>query len=168
MKTLKYAEVIFDVLTNAFIFLAGVLLTLIMLAVCTDVVMRYLFNRPIFWVAELSEYSLLYITFLGTAWLLKQDGHVKIDLFTSRLAPQKRERLAIVSGIIGVFISVVFTYFGFKVTLNHFVRGVYNPTLLEFPKGPLIAVIPIGFFLLLIQFIRMILASWRTLKGGEQ
>ena len=116
MKALKYAELIFDVVIRAFLFVSGVLLTLIMLAVCTDVVMRYLFNRPIFWVAELSEYSLLYITFLGTAWLLKQDGHVKIDLFTSRLAPKKRERLAIVSASIGVFISAVFTYYGFKVT----------------------------------------------------
>ncbi len=168
MKALKYGGGIFEFIVNAFIFLSGVLLTMIMLAVCTDVVMRYLFNRPIFWVAELSEYSLLYITFLGTAWLLKQDGHVKIDLFTSRLAPEKRERLAIASGIIGIFISVVFTYFGFKVTWDHFVRGVYNPTLLEFPKGPLIAVIPTGFFLLLIQYIRMVFASWRTLKGGKQ
>ena len=153
MRQLKYAETIFEFVISAFLFMSGVLLTLIMLAVCTDVVMRYLFNRPIFWVAELSEYSLLYITFLGTAWLLKQGGHVKIDLFTSRLAPKKRERLAIVSGMIGIFISVVFTYYGFKVTWDLFVRGVFNPTLLEFPKGPLIAVIPIGFFLLLIQFV---------------
>jgi TRAP-type C4-dicarboxylate transport system permease small subunit len=168
MRQLKFAETIFEFAISAFLFISGVLLTLIILAVCTDVVMRYLFNRPIFWVAELSEYSLLYITFLGTAWLLKQGGHVKIDLFTSRLAPKKRERLAIVSGIIGIFISVVFTYYGFKVTWDLFERGVFNPTLLEFPKGPLIAVIPIGFFLLLIQFVRMIYASWKTLKGGNQ
>jgi hypothetical protein len=43
-------------------------------------------------------------------------------------------------------------------------RGVYNPTLMEFPKGPLIAIIPTGAFLLFIQFIRRFFGLLKDLR----
>ena len=110
----------------------------------------------------MAEYSLLYITFAGTAWVLKRDSHVKIDILNTLLSPRHVCILNFISNIIGVFVCSVLTYYGTKVTWDHFERGMYNPTLMEFPKGPLLLIIPVGTFLLLIEFIR------RTLKNFEE
>ena len=53
-----------------------VLLFLMMLSVCWEVFSRYYLGRGTAWVIEFSEYSILFMTFLGTAWLLRKDGHV--------------------------------------------------------------------------------------------
>ena len=142
----------------------GVLVTLIMLSVSVDVIMRYFFNSPLFWVGELAEYAMLYITFTGTAWLLKKEGHVTIDILTVVIDSKTRNILGVITNILGVFISVFLTYYGAIVTWDHFLRSVYNPSLLQFPKAPLIAVIPFGSFLLLIQFMRKTLILLQDLK----
>jgi hypothetical protein len=43
---------------------------------------------------------------------------------------------------------------GAGVALDYLQRGQYRPTLLAPPDFPLFAVIPVGFFLLAIQFVR--------------
>ena len=149
---------------GGFASLSGILLVYVMLSVTLDVILRYFFNRPQFWVGELAEYSLLYITFAGTAWVLKRDSHVKIDILNTILSPRHLCILNFISGIIGIFVCSVLTYYGTKVTWDHFERGMYNPTLMEFPKGPLLLIIPVGTFLLLIEFIRRTLKNFGELR----
>lgn len=163
-KVIKYLEAIFDTIMNISAVFCGVLVTLIMLSVSVDVIMRYFFNSPLFWVGELAEYAMLYITFTGTAWLLNKEGHVTIDILTVVIDSKTRNILGVITNIIGVFISVFLSYYGAVVTWDHFLRGVYNPSLLQFPKAPLIAVIPFGSFLLLIQFMRKTLILLQDLK----
>jgi C4-dicarboxylate transporter DctQ subunit len=156
MKIINYLNAIFDGTVNALAIFAGVLLVLIMLAISMDVIMRYFLNQPQYWVGELSEYALLYITFTGAAWVLKNDGHVKIDILTNLLNVRKQRILNFFAGIICIFVCSVITYYGVKVSWDHFERGVYNPTLMSFPKAPLLGIIPLGTFLLLIQLIKII------------
>ena len=154
MKALKYAEAIFDFVIRAFIFLSGVLLTLIMLAVCTDVVMRYVFNRPIFWVAELSEYALLYITFLGTAWLLPRNKHISIHIIMARLTEKGKRVLRICHDILGMLLCLAFCYYCGISTWEHYSRNIIDVQAVDVPKAFVIMVIPAGFFLLCLQFVR--------------
>lgn len=163
MKLVRSLEAIFDAIINALAVFAGVLLILAMLIVCLDVVMRYFLGQPIAWAQEMIEYALLFLTFTGAAWLLKEEGHVKVDILINRISFEKRKILDVIVQILGIFLCTVLTYFGVKLAWDHFARGVYNPTLLEFPKGPLLAIIPIGTFLLLIQFIRKLVTSLKDL-----
>jgi len=159
LKITKYLEGVFVVTIKAMAIFAGVLLFLLMLTVSVDVIMRYLVKRPMFWVGELVEYALLYITFVGTPWVLKEDGHVKVDILIKRMGSQKRKIFNVIASLIGIFVCVILTYYGLRVTWDNFVRGVCNPTLMEFPKAPLLAIIPIGGFLLIIQFMRNLFQS---------
>ena len=45
--------------------ISGIIIVLIMLAICVNVIMRYFLNRPIAGIDEISEYLLLFITFIG-------------------------------------------------------------------------------------------------------
>lgn len=160
----KYLAAIYDAVLNALAFFAALLLVLLMLAVTLDVIMRYFLDLPQFWVGELAEYSLLYITFTGTAWVLRKDGHVKIDILMAHITPRKTKILDAVGSVIGIVVCAVLTYYGVDVAWDHIARGVYNPTLMEFPKGPLIAIIPIGAFLLFIQFVRRLVGLLKELR----
>ena len=163
MKKIKW---VFDGLLNTLAFFGALLIVLIMICVTIDVVMRYFLNSPIFWVAEMAEYALLFITFTGTAWVLKNESHVKIDILTGMLKKEKARVLEILVNIIGIFVCAVLTYFGAVVAWDHFARGVYNPSLLSFPKGPLLAVIPLGTFLLLVQFAIKMITLLRNREAG--
>jgi len=156
--TVKRLEKIFDSMIAIMASLCVIIIIYLMLSVCTDVAMRYFFNRPQAWVMEISEYLLLYITFLGAAWVLKNEGHVIVDIVITRVNPKTRAMMGIISSIIGTLVCLIIFWFGTFETIDHFERGIRNPSIMEFPKGPLLAIIPFGSFFFMIQFAR------RTLK----
>ncbi|BBO85091.1 hypothetical protein DSCO28_56570 [Desulfosarcina ovata subsp. sediminis] len=151
---MKRIGAIFDKVLDGMIFVVGCLLIFIMLAVCADVLFRTFFDTPQIWVTEVIEVMLLYITFLGTAWLQREDGHVYVEILISRLDRATASFLKIISSLIGIFISIVLTVFGTSITLDYCHRGIYTPTAMEIPVCLIILVIPLGSFLLLGQFIR--------------
>jgi C4-dicarboxylate transporter DctQ subunit len=157
----------FDFAIDKMARLGDVILVFLMLSVCADVILRYLFNRPQAWIVEISEYLLLYITFLGAAWVLKNEGHVIVDILVTRLSPKKGAAFGIVSSAIGTFVCLVIFWFGTLETLDLFKRGVPNPSVLEFPKGPLVAVIPFGSFFFMIQFIRRAFGFIRSFRDAR-
>jgi TRAP-type C4-dicarboxylate transport system permease small subunit len=99
-RSLARIGCILDRIIDLCAFAAGLLLSFILISVCLEVVMRYFLNRPLQWVIELTEYALLYITFLGTAWLLKKDGHIAVDVMLFRLGPRAQAFLGVFSSAI--------------------------------------------------------------------
>ena len=168
MTFLEKLEHIFDRCLSLFMAIACVMLSLVTLSVCLDVVLRYFFDRPQVWVIELSEYSLLYITFLVIAWVLKSEGHVTVDILMAFLSPKGRSICSAISFLVCLLVAIVLTVYGSRVTWAHFSKGIYNPTILEIPKGAIILIIPIGGITLLIQSIRGMLVSLRSLRSNPQ
>ncbi|MBU0464658.1 MAG: TRAP transporter small permease [Proteobacteria bacterium] len=155
---MKKTMAIFDRVLDIMMFMAGIMLVFIMLSVCLEVVLRTFFNDSLIWVTEVTEIMLLYIAFFGSAWVLREGGHVKVDIILTRLKPKYMAFIGIISSIIGIFVSITLTGYGFKVALQSLQKGIYTPTALEIPMALIIIVIPIGCLMLSIQFIR------RTLK----
>lgn len=156
---MKRAIKIFDKALDGMTFLVGCLLVFIMLSVCADVILRNFLKMPLIWVTEVIEVMLLYITFLGTAWLLREEGHVQVDIIISRLGPKTVSFLGVISSLIGLFISIVLTIFGTSVTLDYYYRGVYTPTAMEIPIYIILLIIPVGSFFLFVQFFRRTLLN---------
>jgi TRAP-type C4-dicarboxylate transport system permease small subunit len=154
MAIMKRLGRVFDFAIGVMAFMCGLILVFIMVAICFDVVMRYFFNRPSSWVIEISEYLLVYMTFLGAAWVLKYEGHVKVDALTIMLSEKMQTATGIISSLIGVMVCFTIAWFGSIETWDTFERGVHNPSMLEFPKAPILAIIPFGSFFFMIQFIR--------------
>ena len=69
----------FDWIIGFLAFLAATLIILVMLLVGMEIVLRY-GGSPMAWAFEVTEYCLLFITFLGTAWVLRNERHVTMDL----------------------------------------------------------------------------------------
>jgi len=171
MKLVKKLTNFFDRTIGAMAILAGILLIFTMLSVSVAIASRYFLNRPMGWVIEISEYCLLYITFLVAAWVLKGEGHVKMDIILNRFNPRTQSLINVITSAISAIVCIILTWYGVKVTLELFQTGYFTPTILELPKFIIIAIIFVGSFLLLIQFLRRThgyLASWGAWRDKEQ
>jgi TRAP-type C4-dicarboxylate transport system permease small subunit len=147
---------------------AMVVLSLIIFSVCLEIIMRYFLNRPLIWVVELTEYGLLYVTFLGAAWLLRKGGHVQVDIVVNFMSKRWRRRCAVFSAALGLLVSIVLTVFGAIVTYDHLVRGIYKPTVLEFPTGAVLAAVPLGSLFLSARFLTKMLDHIFLMRQDQQ
>jgi len=171
MKLHSRFTAIFDSTLGVLAFVAALALIAIMLLVGADVTMRYLFNKPIDHVKEITEHLLLAMTFLGAAWVLKKEGHVKIDLLLNRINQEAQALINAIASSLGTVICLALTWYSAQVTWDVFQRGVFFPTLLRLPQAPFMAIIFIGCFLLFIQFLRRsckFLSEWKSLQSQEQ
>ena len=157
---------VFDRTISYAAFLAASLLVFTMLSVSAEVVQRYLFNRTIPWLLEVIENLLLFITLLASAWVLKKEGHVKLDLLLNYLSPRNQALLNTLSSIIGAIVFLVVTWYSVETTIKLYQLGYYDvETILQTPKWILLTVIPFGSFLLFIQLLRRshgFLRRWRV------
>ena len=84
---------------------AAGLLAIIFVAFIVQIALRYLFNWPVGWTAELSVVAWLWLVLWGAAFVLKDDEEIRIDFLSAHAGRRAR----IVMGIIGsVSIIVLF------------------------------------------------------------
>ena len=145
--------------------LGAALIVVAMLIVTLEVVMRYFLNRPQIWVKESSEYILVWVIFLAAAWVLKEEGHVKVEIVTDRLNSRVQAILGIITSIIGAAVCILIVIYGAQVISEYVDEGVHIPSMLEPLKAPLAIIIPIGSFLLFIQFLRRSYSCLKRLQG---
>ncbi len=170
MKLLAKVGAAFDQTIGSLAIFAGVLTILMMLSVCTDIVLRYFLNRPITGVLEITEMAIVAVTFLGAAWLLKREGHVRIDVVIDRLSPSSQALLNSITSIVGVITCLTLAWYSANLAVDHFQRGVTTFTVLRIVTFPRFIIIAVGSFLLSMQFIRRsygYLRSWRSLTETE-
>ena len=154
MKLTTKVTAIFERTLNLLGAFAGVLIAFLMLGVSLDVCMRYFLNRPLFWMIEVTQYAQVFILFLGTAWLLRKEGHVVMDMLISRLGQKSQNLTNVITSILGAIVCFIITWYAARVNWDYFqIDYVYSATL-EIPAFLLQAVVPLGAFLLSIQFLR--------------
>lgn len=155
----------FDKILHTFFWLAAGLLLFSTVGTCIDVLLRYAFNRPIHWMLEITEYIMLYIPFLGAALVLKDDGHIRVDLILTRFNEKNRVWIDILTSFVGGWVMLIYTCFGAKVTFEAIKRWTPALESLRTPMFLIWMVIPIGSFFFAIQFFRQMAGYCRKLKG---
>ncbi len=155
---------IFDHTITAGGTLAGVLLVALMLVVSVKVFFRYVLHEGLVGIDQISGMGLLYITFLGAAWVLKRGGHVTIDILSVRLNPETQRWLSIITSIVGAIVCLILTWYGTLEAFGSWQRGIMTAKELEIPRAISTAIIPMGSFFLSIQFLRR---AWSYHKDEE-
>lgn len=144
----------YDRLTDALANIAAYLVVIIMLIVVYGVFMRYVPNKPQTWILEISQNSLLLMTMLVAAWVLRQKAHTRMDFLSDRVSPKVSATVMMWTSVFCAAACLVFAVFGVRTTVIHFQRHILAPTVLELPTAPFLLFIPLGMLLLGIQFIR--------------
>lgn len=144
----------FDWFNNLLAAIACVLLVLITLAICTEIVSRAAFDISNPWLVELSEITLLYMTFLATAWVLGRNKHVSIDLLFEHIGPRLANSLHMVLSFVAAICCFVVVYTGVLTVIDQYQNDIREPTIMAPMTFWITAVVPFGFLLLGIQFLR--------------
>ena len=82
-------------INKVFVFLGCLLLVGLMVTTNLDLFMRFVFHSPIIGIDEVTELFLLYLTFLGTAWVYRDDGHVIVDVILYNLVDERKKKVLI-------------------------------------------------------------------------
>ena len=120
-----------------------------------DVIVRYAFARPNIWAMQMSEYIMVYATFLAAAWVLKNEGHVRLGLVIDHLKPKPQAVMGIITSIMGTCICLILLWQSADELVYSFQKGLstsYYPwNVIEWPT---LVAVPLGSLLLSLQFIR--------------
>jgi C4-dicarboxylate transporter DctQ subunit len=159
--------IVFDKMIEFMAALAGLIMVFITIAVCRDVVMRYFFANPSIWVVQTCEYALLWMVFLATTWLLREGGHVSVDILLARLKGKPKSLLSIIMYSIGGLACLLLTIFATQYTYESIVEHITDVRAVTVPKYAVFIIIPIGSAFLVIQFFRMVWSELHTTRKTE-
>jgi C4-dicarboxylate transporter DctQ subunit len=154
VKIAKKAGNIFNKVITASAVLAAVLIIMDALITSAGSLARSFLGISYTGIFEITQYSLLWMTFLAAAWLLKNKGHIRVDLVYNRLEPRPRALTRIVTSIIYTILFLVLVGYSIKVTLHDCQTGNLVSSALRPPKWIIEIIIPTGFFMLFIQMLR--------------
>lgn len=155
---------VFDTLLDVGAALSGALLVAVMFLTSIKVFFRYGLREGLMGVDQISGTLLVYIAFLGAAWVLRREEHVTIDLLVTRLRPGPRRWLTCANSVVGALICLVVAVYGTVEAVTSWQRGILIPAEIEIPRVINLGVIPLGAFLLCLQFMRR---ARRALDSAE-
>lgn len=119
------------------------------------------------WIVQFNEYAMLFATFLGSSWLLSKGRHVSVDLLVSRFSPRTQQFFALVHSLLGMGLCATLCWYGAATTIENFQRNVINVQAVDVPMAYVIFVIPLGFFLLVVQFLRNFIEGISSLRKPD-
>lgn len=118
-----------------------------------DVVLRYLFAAPTIWADDLSEYGLIWGTFLAAPWVLRNGGHVSVELLINYLPAESRRRLAVVVALLCAVICALFAWQTALTTIEFYQRNMMMAKVWRIPLWLPYLAIPVGSALLAVEFL---------------
>jgi TRAP-type mannitol/chloroaromatic compound transport system permease small subunit len=130
-----------------------------------DAVTRNVLEIPVHWAIEAAQFTLTAYYFLGGAMTLKNDSHVRMDLFYESLSVKGKARMDLVTIVCLIFYLLVLL-FGSISSLQYAIEtgerrfSMWNPSMI-----PIKALMVGCIVLMLLQSISLIFKHIATLRG---
>lgn len=154
-------ERVIDALGRATSWLALVIVVLM----AVNVILRYLFSYGSVWAQELEWHLLAPLILFGMSYALLHGEHVRVDVLYAKFSPRTKLRIDVVAALLGIAISAVIIWLSLKYVQQSWVIGEKSPD----PGGlthrwVLKALIPLGFFFLILQSIAVLIGTFQKLR----
>ena len=143
-----------DLLIDALALAAAALLCALVVLILVDVVARYLRWFSLAWGLEASEYMLYAITFLGAPWVLRERGHIAIELVVEQLPERARGGARLVADALGAAVCAALLVFACRVLWRSYQAGTMVHKSFVFPEWLVYVGMPPVFLLLLVLYLR--------------
>jgi TRAP-type C4-dicarboxylate transport system permease small subunit len=100
LKAGKYPEALGRIL----MIIGGIAMVMMMLHIVTDVVLKHTLNDPIDGTTEIvAAYYMVALVYLPLAYVTFSEGHLIVELFTSKMSGRPLRLLTAISGVVTVF-----------------------------------------------------------------
>jgi len=117
------------------------------------------FFQSIYFAEEVSKFLVMLTTFTGVSYAVRKARHIRMGAFLDAM-PQKMEKVfIIIISIVSAVVMGIMTWFSYQYLINAMNMGHMTPAL-RVPKWTFYVIIPIGFGLACIQYIRTIIKNF--------
>lgn len=155
MWLVRKASAFFDRILNGMVFVTYFLLAFVMVLVSLDVVLRYAFSRPITGVLASSELTIIGIVSFGSAWLLREEGHVKIDIILSLFRMKVQCLISAVTSALAAAAFLIVTWYSLYKIYELIQTGATTYGAPHgFPQVFYVAPLTLCYFFLFLQLVR--------------
>lgn len=135
---------------------AGVLMVAMMAMIVADVVLRNLGYQSSAHFFTFTEYFLLLIPLLGAPWLVREKGHIYIELLIGALPPRARRALVWIIVCLSLAVCMVLAWYGGAITVQNFVENEKDVRSFDMPRWMLMLSMPIAFGMMALEFLRLL------------
>lgn len=137
---------------------------IMVVAIFSQVVMRYVFNNSLYWSEELGKFMFIWISWLGISIGEKRGEHIKITMLTDKFSPKGQHIVNIISELIVIGILLVTIYYGISLVISQSTTH-YAGIKISVSWGYLSVVV--GCCLMLLRSIGMVVSSIKNINSGR-
>lgn len=170
MKILKAIGRAYNFLLKIITALLSVVMFMLVLTTTWQVLSRYIGGAPQMWPTDIAAYALVFLTFLGMGVLLRDDGHIRIDIVYLKLPKKAQRILDALMHLVGAVTLIIVTYFACKLDISYFEKKTFLiGSVFYTPKYYIFSFIPIGLAITAIEFMRKLVSDLAALfrKGAD-
>lgn len=120
-------------------------LTLMVVSICTQVVGRYAFDHSPAWTEEAARMSMAWITMLGSALVIRRQGHISISVLVDACPPALAKGLLMIRDALILVMAGGMAWYGWGFAV---VGGRRSSAALEISMFYPYLAIPVGFALI--------------------
>jgi C4-dicarboxylate transporter DctQ subunit len=145
---------------------------IILMAVATvltfaQVIWRYVFNDPVYWIEEVVLYSIITMSFVAASMGVRCGGHITVDLLKSMLPASMLRLFTIVSSLLGILFAVMLAYYGSRLFLTTLGRWQLSPAL-RIPVAWVYLPIAIAGVTLIYRYFLVMREAWKGAGSSER
>ncbi len=141
--------------------LAGI----ITLLVLYEVLVRYVFNAPTSWTAEVENYLQIGMVMLGGGYALHHGGHVRVDVLYRNFGARGKAWVDVFTALCVLASMTPIVYFGADLSWEAFETGQTSVSAAEIILWPSMVMVPVGAALVGLQALAGGLNGAATLLG---
>ena len=116
------------------------------------------FFQSIYFAEEISMFLVMLITFTGVSYGVRKARHIRMGAFLDAMPPKMEKVFIIFISLISAIVMAVMAYASWEYLINAMSRSHMTPAL-RMPKWIFYVIVPIGFGLASIQYLRTILKN---------
>ena len=161
-KVLNWLDKYFEE-TILLIFLA--LLSCVMMV---QVLMRYIFQAPLTWSEEFCRYCFVYSVMLATAYCIRTNRMLKVDVVISLFPKRVEQIMDIVSKILATVFCLLMVVPSYNVMMSTKIGAHWQTSpAMQIPMAVLYSCAPIGFALGSVRGVQSVILAIRDMVKGK-
>ncbi len=117
------------------------------------------FFQSIYFAEEVSMFLVMLTTFTGVSYGVRKARHIRMGAFLDAMPPKMEKIFIIIISLVSAIVMAIMTWASYEYLINAMSKGHMTPAL-RVPKWTFYVIIPIGFGLACIQYIRTIIKNF--------
>lgn len=155
----------YDGVIHGLAIVAGASLALSFLLIVADVSLRAAGFRPPAATSAVTEYAMLVLTMGAAPWVVRQRGHVWVEVINVVAGAHARAVLARIVYLLCIGLCLTLAWYAGAMALDTWVRGEVDIRSIILPRWVLYAILATGFFFCATEFARFLLGADDMYRG---